>query len=321
VSRPLWFVRIIQHFFTERFQIASWTKKSRLIKAVVDFFLFHGDEIYYLPKDEVIENVLKRKSEDADGYLTARFSEDDGIVPEPRWSGEGNTDVAIQEDVLVQVQQDIEQPPSITMPSTVIRQFIQEANYIFLMEKCLCRDNMQCKDYPIELGCIFMGEAVKGINPKLGHMATKEEAIKRIDLAAEHGLIHLVGKNKIDTQWMGVHPGGRLLTVCNCCPCCCLYKVLPDLHEDIASKVEKMPGIEVGVNADICVGCGKCTEPEVCMTHNLSVVDGKAVMGDNCVGCGRCYEVCPVGAIEIDIQNEDYINETIRRLKAKVDVK
>jgi ferredoxin len=320
VSRPIWFVNIIQHFFTDRFRIAQWTKKSKLIKTVVDYFLFHGDEIYYLPKDEVIENVLSRKAENADGYLTARY-EDDGYIPEPHWSGEDLTDVAVQSDVIVQVQEVVEQPPSVTMPSTVIRQFIEEANHIFLMEKCLCRDNMQCKDYPIELGCIFMGEAVKGINPKLGHMATKEEAIARIDLAAEHGLIHLVGKNKIDTQWMGVHPGGKLLTVCNCCPCCCLYKVLPDLHDDIAAKVEKMPGIEVIVNADVCVGCGKCTEPTVCMTDNLSIIDGKAVMGDNCVGCGRCYEVCPVGAIEIEIQNDDYINETIRRLREKVDVK
>jgi NAD-dependent dihydropyrimidine dehydrogenase PreA subunit len=290
-----------------------------LIKAVVDYFLFNGDEIYYLPKDEVIENVLKRKSEESDDILPSYFSADT-IMPESQWSNDGGAVVAFQEGIMVQVQEDIVQPPSVTMPSTVIRHFIEEANHIFLMDKCLCRDNMQCKDYPIELGCIFMGEAVKGIDPRLGHLATKEEAIKRIDLAAEHGLIHLVGKNKIDTQWMGVHPGGRLLTVCNCCPCCCLYRVLPDLHEDIAEKIERMPGIEVKVNSDVCVGCGKCTEPEVCMTHNLTVVEGKAVMGDNCVGCGRCYEVCPVGAIEIEIQNEDYINETIRRLKAKVDV-
>lgn len=320
MSRPLWFVRIIQHFFTDRFQIANWTKKSKLIKAVVDFFLFHGDEIYYLPKDEVIEEVLSRKAREADGYLSAHF-EEDGIVPEPNWAGGPNLDVAVQTDVVVNIQEAIEQPPSVTMPSTVIRQFIEDANEIFLMEKCLCRDNMQCKDYPIELGCIFMGEAVKGINPKLGHLATKEEAIARVDLAAQHGLIHLVGKNKIDTQWMGVHPGDRLLTVCNCCPCCCLYRVLPDLHEDIAEKVERMPGIEVAVDPAICVGCGKCTEPAVCMTQNLSIVNGKAVMGDFCVGCGRCYEVCPVGAIDIEIQNEDYINETIRRIKAKVDVK
>lgn len=320
MSRPLWFVNIIQHFFTDRFRIAQWTKQSKLVKAIVDFFLFHGDEIYYLPKDEVIENVLSRKKTDAEGYLTTRYS-DEGFVPDTHWPSEGSTDVVVQSDVIVQIQEVIEQPPSVTMPSTVIRQFIEEANHIFLMEKCLCRDNMQCKDYPIELGCIFMGEAVKGINPKLGHMATKEEAIARIDLAAEHGLIHLVGKNKIDTQWMGVHPGGKLLTVCNCCPCCCLYKVLPDLDDEIAAKVEKMPGIEVKVSAEVCVGCGKCTEPSVCMTNNLSLVDGKAVMGNNCVGCGRCYEVCPVGAIEIDIHNEDYINETIRRLRDKVDVK
>jgi ferredoxin len=237
------------------------------------------------------------------------------------WSEDGSPQTVVQNEVVIQIQEEVVQPPSVALPSTVIRHFIEEANHIWLMDKCLCRDTMQCKDYPIDIGCIFMGEAVKGINPKLGHMATKEEALARIDLAAQHGLIHLVGKNKIDTQWMGIHPGGRLLTVCSCCPCCCLYRVLPDLDEDIAAKIEKMPGIEFSIDPTICVGCGKCTEEDVCMVRNISLVDGKAVMGDLCVGCGRCYEVCPVGAIDMQITNEDYIQETIRRIQAKVDVK
>jgi ferredoxin len=318
MARPIWFVKIIQHFFTERFIIANWTKQSNLIKKLVDFFLFHGDEIFYLPKDQVIREVVSRDIDEAEKFLNTYLPDDSGGFSQSSWGYESALDT--QTEVRVVVQEDIEQTPSISLPSHVIREFINEANHIWLMEKCLCRDNMQCKDYPIELGCIFMGEAVMGINPKLGHLATKEEAIARIDLAAQHGLIHLIGKNKIDTQWMGVHPGGRLLTVCNCCPCCCLYKVLPDLHQDISSKVQKMPGIEVFVNAELCIGCGKCTEEGVCMTDNLTLVDGKAFMGDHCVGCGRCYEVCPVGAIDINITNDNFIQETIKRLKEKINV-
>ena len=315
MSRPLWFVKIIQHFFPDRFKIAGWTKQSRIIRKVVDFFLFHGDEIYYLPKDEVIEDVLLRQREQNDGLWLPAHSE---IVDSP--SDLTHAGMTPESETLVAVQEEIVQPPSISIPSTIIREFIEEAHSIWLMDKCLCRDTMQCDEYPIELGCIFMGEAVKGINPKLGHLATKEEAIARIDLAAKHGLIHLIGKNKIDTQWMGVHPGNQLLTVCNCCPCCCLYKVLPDLHEDISAKIQKMPGIEITVKAEICIGCGRCTEETVCMTHNLSVIDGKAVMGDNCVGCGRCYEVCPVGAIEVEITDDNFVNETLSRLHEKINV-
>jgi ferredoxin len=318
MARPIWFVKIIQHFFTERFTIANWTKNSNLIKKLVDFFLFHGDEIFYLPKDQVIREVVSRDINEAEKFLNTYLPDDSGGFTSSGWDNESGLDT--QTEIRLVVQEGIEQTPSISLPSTVIREFINEANHIWLMDKCLCRDNMQCKDYPIELGCIFMGEAVMGINPKLGHLATKEEAIARIDLAAQHGLIHLIGKNKIDTQWMGVHPGGRLLTVCNCCPCCCLYKVLPDLHLDIASKIQKMPGIEVSVNGELCIGCGKCTADDVCMTHNLSLVDGKSFMGDYCVGCGRCYEVCPVGAIEIKITNDNFIQETIKRLKEKINV-
>jgi hypothetical protein len=39
----------------------------------------------------------------------------------------------------------------------------------------------------------------------------------------------MIGRNKIDTLWMGVGPGYKLMTVCNCCPCCCLFKTLPNL--------------------------------------------------------------------------------------------
>lgn len=318
MARPVWFVKIIQHFFTERSTIANWTKHSSLIKKLVDFFLFHGDEIFYLPKDQVIREVVSRDLNEAEKFLSTYLPDDSGGSSPPGWSYESALDT--QTEVRVVVREDIEQTPSINLPSKMIREFINEANHIWLMDKCLCRDNMQCKDYPIELGCIFMGEAVMGINPRLGHLATKEEAIARIDLAAQHGLIHLIGKNKIDTQWMGVHPGGKLLTVCNCCPCCCLYKVLPDLHDDIAAKVQKMPGLEVTIDSALCIGCGRCTDESVCMTHNLTLVDGEAVMGNHCVGCSRCYEVCPVGAIDVNITNDQFIQETVKRLKERVNV-
>jgi len=72
------------------------------------------------------------------------------------------------------------------------------------------------------------------------------------------------------------------------------------------------------INQDKCIQCGECAN--VCRFDTISIIDGKAVMGDYCVGCGRCYEVCPTGAIDIKITDDAYIDETMKRLKSKVDV-
>jgi ferredoxin len=219
---------------------------------------------------------------------------------------------------VLQVQQPIEPPAQTVLPSQVMVHFIERANYLWIMDTCFCREAEQCKDYPIDLGCLFMGEAVLRINPKLGHLATKQEALDHVQRCREAGLIHLIGRNKIDTVWMGVKPGGRLLTVCHCCPCCCLWQVLPRLTPEIRQKFTRMPGVRVTVT-DRCVGCGKCTHG-VCFLDAIHLQDGRAEIAEECVACGRCTEVCPEGAIEISIEDDRFIEKAIARLSSSVDV-
>jgi ferredoxin len=219
---------------------------------------------------------------------------------------------------VLQVQQPIETPIQTVLPSQVMVHFIERANYLWIMDTCFCREAEQCEDYPIDLGCLFMGEAVLRINPKLGHLATKQEALDHVQRCREAGLIHLIGRNKIDTVWMGVKPGGRLLTVCHCCPCCCLWQVLPRLTPEISQKFTKMPGVRVTVT-DRCVGCGKCTRG-VCFLDAIHLQDGRAEIAEGCVGCGRCAEVCPEGAIEVSIEDDQFIEKAIARLSSSVDV-
>jgi dissimilatory sulfite reductase (desulfoviridin) alpha/beta subunit len=108
------------------------------------------------------------------------------------------------------------------------------------------------------------------------------------------GLVHLVGRNKLDKVWLGATPGHKLLTICNCCPCRCLWRILPDLDPAIGAKVGKMPTVEVRMT-DRCVGCGRCAE-SVCFVGAIRLDGGRAVIGDACRGYGRCVEVCPQGA-------------------------
>ena len=117
-----------------------------------------------------------------------------------------------------------------------------------------------------------MGEAVHGINPNLGRLVSKEEAHEHVRKCREAGLVHLIGRNKLDAVWLNVGPGDKLLTVCNCCPCCCLWKILPDVNPEIGRKITKMAGVNVEVT-DRCVGCGTCIQENICFVDAIRLVE------------------------------------------------
>jgi len=59
----------------------------------------------------------------------------------------------------------------------------------------------------------------------------------------------------------------------------------------------------VQVNADICVGCGKCVK--VCPQKALRLADKKSVVDQSrCIGCFECITVCAPKAISIDWATE-----------------
>ena len=219
----------------------------------------------------------------------------------------------------IQIGKALDRPIETALPSEVVHHFIEKANHHWIMNFCICRDASHCEDYPIEYGCLFLGEAVNDINPELGRKVTKEEAHEYVKKCREAGLVHLIGRNKLDASWLGVSPGEKLLSICNCCPCCCLWKVLPDMNPRIGRKVTKMPGVDVRVT-DACVGCGTCMEENVCFVDAITLVDGKAVISEECRGCGRCVEVCPNDAIELIIDKDKFIEDSITRVSSVVDV-
>lgn len=208
---------------------------------------------------------------------------------------------------------------STAVPSTVLEHFIREAGFHWIMDFCICRDSAGCEDYPTGLGCLFLGEAARGINPKFGRAVGEAEALEHVARCREAGLVHLVGRNKLDTVWLNIGPSNRLLTICNCCPCCCLWKVLPIIDTRISQKVNRMPGVHLTVT-DACVGCGTCTRG-ACFVDAISLVDKRAVIDDDqCRGCGRCADVCPNDAIRVEIERADYIEAAIERITGLVDV-
>jgi UDP-glucose 4-epimerase len=94
--------------------------------------------------------------------------------------------------------------------------------------------------------------------------------------------------------------------------------VLPHVAPRISAKVTRMPGVVVTVS-DRCVGCGTCTR-DVCFVDAIHLVDGRAVISDACRGCGRCVSACPEGAIEISIEDSDFVEQAVARISPLVDV-
>jgi ferredoxin len=226
----------------------------------------------------------------------------------------GDDIVYLPQDRVVEVGRVIAPAEQTFLPSQAAEHFIERSSHRFIMDCCICRRASGCKDYPTELGCLFLGEATRKIDPSMGHMASKEEAVAHLRKCREAGLAHLVGRNKLDALWLGTGDPDRLLTICNCCPCCCLWKILPSVSPAIGSKVTKMPGLETVVT-DRCTGCGACAK--TCFMNAISIKDGRAAISDQCRGCGRCAVQCPRQAIEVRMGDLD---ETLRRITAAVDV-
>ncbi len=101
----------------------------------------------------------------------------------------GDSMVYLPKDKIV-IQESIEVQENTVLPSEIVHHFIDQASHHWIMNHCICRQGDDCQDYPQDLGCLFMGEAVLGINSKLGHQVSKSEAHAHIRKAQELGLVH-----------------------------------------------------------------------------------------------------------------------------------
>jgi len=231
---------------------------------------------------------------------------------------DGDDIIYLLQDKVIKVNKSLGEYDEYVLPSQVLEYFINKANYHWVMDFCICRDSMQCKDYPIKLGCLFLGEATLGINPQLGRSVTKEEALDHIKKCREAGLVHMIGRNLLDKQWLGVKPGEKLLSICNCCPCCCLWRISSILVPKIGSKIKRMPGVKIQVT-DSCIGCETCMKG-ICFVNAIHLINDRAVINEDCRGCGRCVDICPQSAIKISIEDKNYVANSIKAIDKIIDV-
>lgn len=131
------------------------------------------------------------------------------------------------------------------------------------------------------------GFAESALDRGVGERLSTEEALRRLTLAEEAGLVHTTRNNIKDDYFL-----------CNCCSCCCTAMFL---HNEIGYKASYAPSrFRARLDAGKCIGpdCSLCSEK--CLFKAISVDDTVSIDPDKCFGCGNCSHVCPVEAVALE---------------------
>jgi ferredoxin len=271
-------ILVIRYTFKSRFILARMCKKIPILAKIVDKLFFEGDDIQVIPRD----NSVRSNPQNI----------------------EINATIPLQDDVV--------------LPSQVLEEMIIKSRYHFIMDFCICRVSNGCKDFPHDFGCLFLGKGTQRISSKVGRKVSAEEALKHVDRCQKEGLVHIIGRNKIDSVWLNTGPKEDLLSICNCCPCCCLWRMAPELPEDIGKSFSSMEGVEIIFNQDLCNNCGLCARG-ICFVDAITRDDITKRNSDKCRICGRCVEICPQNALTIKIK-DDALQRSIERVNPLVDL-
>ena len=221
---------------------------------------------------------------------------------------------------VITINETIEKPPDTVLPTQILDDIIDKSEHFYILNVCFCRYFNNCKEYPIDVGCLFVGEAVLEIAPThLGRLVSREEARAHVKKARDMGLVHMIGKTFPESYFLEVDDD-KLLTVCQCCPCCCTISLFEILPKEIGKLCRKLPGVNVKVDKDKCVGCKTCTK-DVCFVNAIHVIEGKAnIDQEYCKACGRCILVCPKKAISISFSDDKYPQKAMREIERRLEL-
>ncbi|MCP4724136.1 MAG: 4Fe-4S dicluster domain-containing protein [bacterium] len=202
---------------------------------------------------------------------------------------------------IIPLNADVKKSPSAVIPYQLLDDLIDNACFRIILDECLCRRGMNCKDYPIDFGCLMLGEGAKTLlKGQHGKEATAEEAKEYMRKAEKHGLVPIAAHAYPEEKAMGIPKSlyHNFIEVCLCCPCCCVaLKNIKYYTPEIRSNSFLNVGYVARELPD-CKGCNKCVD--ICPAEAIKVDGDKIrIQEDICIGCGLCKYVCKYDAIEL----------------------
>jgi ferredoxin len=187
----------------------------------------------------------------------------------------------------------------VILPIDLVKKAIKESSFRAIMNQCICRTGQQCKDYPIDFGCIFIGEGSRAtIQRGVAREATIEEALEHLDRAAALGLICQCLWVEAERLPLGIHEKDhhKFMEICLCCPCCCLgFRNFSHMPDEFVQRFQSI-GWTAGLTSG-CSMCGMCIE--ACPVNARSIEGDRVLASAACFGCGICAAKCPQKAISM----------------------
>ena len=225
------------------------------------------------------------------------------------------------EAVIIPVQEVVQGGDNTVLPYQVLRPIVEKAGGHMLLGRCPCRNGEGCSTYPHDFGCLFLGEAVRTVSPKIGSQTGVEGAMAHVSQALEMGLVPMIVHASFDAALISV-PYDKMLAVCFCCDCCCTVRhhmrLGPSTFDD---TMQRLPGLKVTIS-QACSVCGQCHS--ACPVHAIDYADDSSISvidQGRCKGCGVCAAVCSSGAPQLHLdENTDIVGELLAQINTRTEI-
>jgi UDP-glucose 4-epimerase len=215
------------------------------------------------------------------------------------------------------VNRDIQGDKDARLTGKVLDHFIEHAKHRVIINICPCRKVLGCRTYPIDIGCMMMGDSSVYIPKKISREVGVDEARAHVKRAVKARLIPTTGRFRIDKDFFAAPDGERLLSLCFCCECCSATRFFRHVpKEKLDGMLFPVEGFFINVT-NACDGCGECLPK--CHLDAIRIRNGRVVIGARCKACGRCAVHCPPGAIKLALENPDAAQDVVKRIGAAVD--
>jgi ferredoxin len=216
------------------------------------------------------------------------------------------------------VGETVEVEPGSVLPYQIIEDLVRKASHRFVLNGCLCRTASRCEDYPVEVGCVFLGDAAVQISTERGRPVDVDGALAHVRSAQELGLLPCVIHSSFDASLLGIDYR-RMLAICFCCNCCCTFRT--DMRggpQAYRQRMIRLPGLTMASVGD-CGLCEKCAR--ACFLGAIEVDRNGPVFAEFCKGCGRCAAACPRRNIRIRLDPAvDTEKVLMDRIGARTDI-